>query len=34
MMQLMPHLEFDIFKMASRMAADKYYKPVGVEPNL
>ena len=28
-MQLMHHLEFDIFKMASRLVADKFYKPVG-----
>ena len=33
-MQLMPHSEFDVFKMASRMVADKFYKPVGAAPNL
>ena len=33
-MQLMHHSEFDIFKMASRMEADKFYKPVGAPPNL
>ena len=33
-MQLMHHSEFDIFKMASRMVADKFYKPVGVATNL
>ena len=33
-MQLMHHSEFDIFKMASRMVADKFYKPMGAAPNL
>ena len=33
-MQLMHHSEFDIFKMASRMVVDKFYKPVGAAPNL
>ena len=33
-MQLMHHSEFDIFKMASRMVADKFYKPVGATSNL
>ena len=28
-MQLMHHSEFDIFKIASRLVADKFYKPVG-----
>ena len=28
------HSEFDIFKMASRMVVDKFYKPVGAAPNL
>ena len=34
MMQLMHHSEFDILKMASRMVADKFYKPVEAAPNL
>ena len=29
MMLFMHHSKFDIFKMASRMVADKFYKPVG-----
>ena len=33
-MQLMHHSKFDIFKMASRMVADKFYKPVVAAPNL
>ena len=33
-LKLMHHSEFDIFKMASRMVADKFYKPVGAAPNL
>ena len=33
-MQLMHHSEFDIFKMASRMEADKFYKPTGATPSL
>ena len=33
-MQLMHHSKFVIFKMASRMVADKFYKPVGAAPNL
>ena len=33
-MQLMHYSEFDIFKMASRMVADKFYKPVGAASNL
>ena len=28
------HSEFDIFKMASQMVADKFYKPVGAAPYL
>ena len=32
-MQLMHHLVFDIFNIASRMVADKFYKPVGVAPS-
>ena len=28
------HSEFDIFKMASRILADTFYKPVGVAPYL
>ena len=28
-MLYMHHSEFDIFKMASRMVANKFYKPVG-----
>ena len=28
-MLFMHHSEFDIFKMASRMVADKFYKAVG-----
>ena len=31
---LMHHSEFDIFKMASRLVADKFYKPVGAAPYL
>ena len=33
-MQLMHHSAFDIFKMAFRMVADKFYKPVGAAPSL
>ena len=33
-MQLMHHSEFDIFKMVSRMVADKFYNPVGAATNL
>ena len=33
-MQLMHYSEFDIFKMASRLVADKFYKPVGAVPNV
>ena len=33
-MQLMHHSEFDIFKMVSRMVADKFYNPVGAAPNM
>ena len=32
--QLMHHSEFDIFKMASRMVANKFYKPMGAAPSL
>ena len=31
-MQLMHYLEFDIFKMASRVVAEKFYKPMGATP--
>ena len=33
-MQLMHYSKFDIFKMASRIIADKFCKPVGAAPNL
>ena len=33
-MQLMHYSDFDIFKMASRMVADKFYKPVGAASNM
>ena len=33
-MLFMHNLEFVIFKMASKMDADKFYKPVGAEPYL
>ena len=33
-MQLMHHSELGIFKMASRLVADKFYKPVGAAPYL
>ena len=33
-MQLMHRSEFDIFKMVSKMVADKFYKPEGAAPNL
>ena len=33
-MQTMHHSEFDIFKMAVRMLADTFYKPVGAAPSL
>ena len=33
-MQLMHQSEFDKFKMAFRMVADKFYKPVGAAPSL
>ena len=31
-MQLMHHSEFDIFKLASRLVDDKFYKPVRAAP--
>ena len=31
-MLFMHHSELDIFKMASRMVADKFYKPEGAAP--
>ena len=33
-MQLMHHSEFDMFKMASRLVDDKFYKPVRATPYL
>ena len=34
MMQLMHYSDFDMFKMASRMVAEYFYKPMGAAPNL
>ena len=33
-MQLMHYSEFDIFKMASKRVADKFYNPLGAAPYL